>query len=226
MDPNTPIVVVNQTGSNWGIFWFVIFIFVLLIVIGVSVFWFFGNSKSSVLHDGCTQTCDCSHGLVCDNSKCKSPIGGSCRTWNDCTTGATACLNNVCIDKKLGGIGERPPCQAGLVDDRGSCKIPLGGHCQNVNQCVDAAASCNAGKCSKHSESSCTSCSSGSSNSSASSKTKNSSKPESSKSSSSKTPEIKVEENSETNSKRIINEGLESVYRSISTSLRGSSTFK
>ena len=157
MDPSTPIIVVNQTGSNWGLFWFVIFIFILLIVIAASMFWCFSSNKNSLSDISCDKGRGCPDGLICDQSMCRVPIGGVCSNGNQCVSGA-ACVNGICIGKLLGGVNESAPCQRNLINDNGICKIPLNGICNNSGQCASGT-NCSNGRCTTG-DSSCTSCSS------------------------------------------------------------------
>ena len=86
-------------------------IFILLIILVIFIFIYYyiqpaPESRSQGVNQSCTSTADCVSGLICDNKLCKVAINGHCETLQDCVSGATACQNNVCIDKPLSWFNE------------------------------------------------------------------------------------------------------------------------
>lgn len=148
--PGTPTTVVQETSggsSGWMIFFIII---IILIIILVAIFFFYGypttNNIPPIQNVGpggiCTTTQQCAAGLNCIGGICVSPIGGTCSNLSDCISGATACFNGICVNTPLGGIGQSAPCQSNLTNQNGICKVPIGGTCSQLSDCVSSAISC------------------------------------------------------------------------------------
>ena len=144
-------VVVAESSTNWGVIILFIILFILIIVIIIFAIWNFNTVNKNINLGG---TCsmngggNCIDGLVCDNLICKRPIGGTCDHIADCISTATACQNSICVNTPLSGIGGTPPCQAGLINDNGICKLRLGGICSKDSDCSTGNI-CSNGKCKK-----------------------------------------------------------------------------
>lgn len=123
-------------GVGIGIIVFV----TILAIISFSLLILWNNNRSDTpLNGECDSTDSCADGLTCINGLCKSNIGGPCQKLTDCIPNSTVCLNGVCSDQRLGGPGERPPCQRGLVINNGICVSQVGGSCRNDTQCIVGA---------------------------------------------------------------------------------------
>lgn len=79
-----------------NISFFVIAASVLLIIAAVLLI-ILAQDEGSGIGKPCTVTNECSSGFICDNGKCKIPIGGACTdNPSSCVTGSS-CVNGVCI---------------------------------------------------------------------------------------------------------------------------------
>ncbi len=153
MDSTTPeLIIINQQTLYWK-YIFIIFVIILLVLIAIAVFWSWwgSNPTPKCLHEDCTFDCDCQDGLICFNGTCKVPLGGVCENLDQCVSEATACYGGICVRKKLSGIGGTPPCEKGLIIDSSSgtatCKVPIGGKCHKLSDCISTAGKCDDGVC-------------------------------------------------------------------------------
>ena len=136
---NQNYIVETNSHSTFHIFIFLIVFIVVVILIGGVIWWFCGGTSNVFIDGDCNSKDCCSDGLFCDDGKCKVPIGGHCDKLSQCVNGSTACFNGICTNKKLGDIGESPPCMEGLTNDRGTCKVPVDGECNKDRDCVNSA---------------------------------------------------------------------------------------
>lgn len=146
-------------GSDYAIFIIyiiLVILFIILIIWAVLSLTPRTTEGTGKLNDTCSSNSTCMRGLICSNSQCKVPIGGRCNTYNDCTSSATDCFNNICVNTVLSGIGGNPPCQSGLVNDHGICRVPIDGQCTLDSDCVIGSSNCTDGIC----ISNCNNCSS------------------------------------------------------------------
>ena len=141
--------VVEETSINWWVVVLFILLFLVIIFAIIFFFWDLGTIVKNVPLGGTCAIDNCIEGLVCENSICKQPIGGQCDHITDCTSSATACQNSICVNTPLSGIGGTPPCQAGLINDNGICKVRIGGTCTVDSDC-STGNDCHKGKCKRH----------------------------------------------------------------------------
>jgi hypothetical protein len=107
-----------------NISFFVIAASILLIVAAVLLI-ILAQEDGSGLGKPCTETSGCSSGFICDNGKCKIPVGGSCiDNPTSCVTGTT-CVNGVCVPNII------PP-----------IPIPKPDKCQNQKPCSPSPKKC------------------------------------------------------------------------------------
>lgn len=118
----------------WGVVFaislIIIITFIILLVADV-----FASSPDPI-SSACGVDSDCRAGLRCENGICKSPIGGSCATLQDCVSVAIACQNGICLAQPANGIGQPCPCQVDLVCQAGFCRGPTGATCTNTSDCM------------------------------------------------------------------------------------------
>ena len=128
--------VVEDYSINWGVLILLIFFFIIIIAILVFFLVDFNTVTRNVILGGQCTLDDCVEGLVCDNSICKSPIGGHCDHISDCVSLTTACFNSMCVNTPLSDIGGAPPCKPGLINDHGICKVKIDGTCDKDSDCI------------------------------------------------------------------------------------------
>lgn len=142
-----PALVTVEEHSNYYLYIFLIFIILIIIILVIIWFCWDTSHVEKKLHCDCKCNNDCLPGHICDNGKCKIPIGGYCSNLSDCVGNATACYDGICTNSILGNIGDKPPCQPNLINNYGKCKVPIGGICSKRSDCVDSAGSCIEGIC-------------------------------------------------------------------------------
>ena len=85
----------------WAIFLAVAMIFiVVLIMLWIAELF---ATPSLSLGPACISDSDCPGGNLCQNGRCRSAIGGSCSTLEDCVMGAIACYSGICLIEPRNG---------------------------------------------------------------------------------------------------------------------------
>jgi hypothetical protein len=145
---------------------YIIAIIVILILTVVAIFVLTSTPKvvTSGLNEPCcaNQGRYCQEGYRCDNGFCKVPLGGTCQTLNDCVGEAKDCRyptdnqlpnqRGICVAEPQGKLGQHCPCAEGFICDRGVCKVPLNGVCQQLSDCADPATHCFENRCLRNPE--------------------------------------------------------------------------
>jgi hypothetical protein len=148
MDGSPGLIIINQKELYWKYIFIIFVIILIIIIILISVWWWWSsNPPLKSLHEDCVFDENCHDGLVCFHGKCKVPLGEICERLDECVSEATACYNGICVKKKLSPVGGFPPCEKGLMSDDGTCKVPIGGKCHKLSDCVHTAGSCEESVC-------------------------------------------------------------------------------
>lgn len=152
-----PIVHSNELFENtyenggWGFWYWFCAILLFAIFVGLIIWAIYSLTKSSDeetkgLNENCEKNSQCDSGLVCSNNKCKVQVGGHCSADDDCAAGASGCVKGFCVAKTSSKVGtacnDDCPCGDGLICENMICKVPIGGNCSTLTECVSDACFC------------------------------------------------------------------------------------
>jgi hypothetical protein len=153
----------TTSESGGSKIWIIIGVITLVIVVIIAIVWILDAMENknntttfAKVNEACvTNTSDsttvpiCGTGLACIKTAgsnvgvCKSIIGNSCVSTNDCVAEGF-CVNNICSTSEGGGgLNQPAPCNSiTLVDVGGICKAVSGASCSQTSDCATFGQQC------------------------------------------------------------------------------------
>lgn len=84
-----------------------LFLIALLVIIIICFAIYHPSAEAAVMFQPCTLANRCGGGLICDQGRCRQPLGGPCAVDGDCIAGL-GCHNWTCQKRD----DKHTPCQA------------------------------------------------------------------------------------------------------------------